>query len=82
MDWVRGYIASLSRQIMSIQRNTRRPSKPANTALMADSDILDDLIIIHGQVFNTFTALHTFIRKEYPGKLADFERQYGKCSSS
>jgi hypothetical protein len=47
---------------------------------MTDTDDLYDTIIVHGKIFDTFTALHSFIRIECPEKLADFQRNYGKCS--
>jgi hypothetical protein len=49
---------------------------------MADPDELYPAIKIYGKYFDSFTALHTFIRTECPGKLADFQQKYGKHSSS
>ena len=57
-------------------------SKPANTAVMADPDELQNLIYLDGRPFNTFTSLCAFIGENYPGKLADFQRKYRKCLSS
>ena len=48
---------------------------------MADPDELYPMIKIYGKFFDSFTALHTFIRTECPGKLADFQQKYGKHSS-
>jgi hypothetical protein len=47
---------------------------------MADPDDLSYSIKVSGRFFETFTALHTFIRTECPEKLANFQRKYGKCS--
>ena len=49
---------------------------------MADPDELYTMIKIYGKYFESFTALHTFIRTEWPGKLADFQQKYCKHSSS
>jgi hypothetical protein len=47
-----------------------------------DPDELFYEIKIYDRSFNTFTALHTFVKEAFPRTLYDFEQKYGECSST
>jgi hypothetical protein len=49
---------------------------------MDDPDELSYTFKIHGQGYDSLSALHKFIETKYPEKFTVFQRKYGKSSSS
>jgi hypothetical protein len=72
----------MSHPQLSTPNATLVPSKPQTAAVMPKPDELYATAKIRDRHFDYFSDLRTYIKQEYPAKLANFDRKYGKCSSS